>query len=275
MRLYPQLSGPRNSQILRDVLVAVALVLLAVFAWWVRRAVLSLTAISTGFTDSAQSAQDTWTSLGDSLGGIPLLGDELEKTVDGLAAATFGNAAQTGHTITTAVTLAANVLGFATFAAPAAVLLVLWLPRRIDRAQRWDAAHRVLSAVAVSPVFAGAIGAEPGPTAIGTHDTLALPQSGGAAGPAPGSDLAEGGATRAWPRAGFRDVVRGPNGDVDVSFPPDELLALRALCNLPLEDLARFTPRPFEAFASGDYAPLVAALYAHEGLVPPGWSERA
>ena len=160
MRIYPQLSGPRSSQILRDALVLLAVILFGVFAWWVRGAVMSLTAISSGFTDGAENAQDTWDSLGDSLGGIPLLGDELEKTVDGLAAATFGNAAQTGHTITTAVTLAANVLGFATFAAPAAVLLVLWLPRRIDRAQRWDAAHRVLSAVAVSPVFAGAIGAD-------------------------------------------------------------------------------------------------------------------
>ena len=304
MRVYPQLSGPRSSQILRDVLVLLALILFAVFAWGVRRAVMTLTAISAGFTDGAQSAQDTWNSVGDTLGGIPLLGDEIEGALEGLGSATFGTAAETGATITAAVTTAANVLGFVTFAAPVAVLLVLWLPRRIDRARRWDAAERVLSAVAVSPMFAGAV-AEVGAVQVGGTGT---PEVGGAptpaVGPAAPGQLPAGSATPALPGApgqsaaatsdhthdtlalprpggltgrpgGFRDVRPGPMGGSDVSFPPDELLALRALCNLPLEDLARFTPRPFEAFASGDYAPLVAALYAHEGLIPPGWSDRA
>ena len=309
MRIYPQLSGPRSSQILRDALVLLAVILFGVFAWWVRGAVMSLTAISSGFTDGAENAQDTWDSLGDSLGGIPLLGDEIEGALEGLGAATFGNAAETGATITAAVTTAANVLGFVTFAAPVAVLLVVWLPRRIDRARRWDAAERVLSSVAVSPMFAGAVagaasgsvpdgavtggvppliepgvpgslpagstsaepGALPAPRPGDTHDTVALPL------PSP-DDVAgiPGAAARvSGLRAGFRDIRTGPSGEVDVSFPPDELLALRALCNLPLEDLARFTPRPFEAFAAGDYAPLVAALYAHEGLIPPGWSSRS
>ena len=304
MRVYPQLSGPRSSQILRDVLVLVALILFTIFAWGVRRAVMSLTAISAGFTDGAQSAQDTWNSMGDTLGGIPLLGDEIEGALEGLGSATFGNAAETGATITAAVTTAANVLGFVTFAAPVAVLLVLWLPRRIDRARRWDAAERVLSAVAVSPMFAGAV-AEVGAVQVGGTGTAEVGGAPAAAvGPGAPGQLPAGSATPALPGApgqsaaattdqphdtlalpqpgglpgrpgGFRDARPGPMGGSDVSFPPDELLALRALCNLPLEDLVRFTPRPFEAFASGDYAPLVAALYAHEGLIPPGWSDRA
>jgi hypothetical protein len=303
MRLYPQLAEHRSRQVVRDVLVALALVLFAVLAWAVHSAVMSLTAISEGFTDSASGAQETWAGVGDSLSGIPLVGDQIQKTFQDLAAATFGNAAQTGQTVTDAVTLAANVLAFVTFAAPAVVLLVLWVPRRLDRARAWDAAYRVLSAVPAPPAFAGvgggaggggggpvgaggASGAEldagraaaiggvsPGTSAVGgapedglparahedRHDTVALPW--GTATGAVGVPLGGG---AAGPHAG------GPL----VAFPPDELLALRALCHLPFEDLVAFTPRPFEAFAAGDYAPLVAALYAHEGLIPPGWSTR-
>ena len=336
MRLYPELAELRSRQIVRDVLVALALVLFVVLAWAVRSAVMSLTAISEGFTSSAAGAQDTWNGVGDSLSGIPLVGDDLQRTFSDLAAATFGNAAETGQTVTDAVTQAANVLALVTFAAPTAVLLVLWLPRRLDRARAWDAAHRVLAAVPAPPAFAGAAqlgtagaaqrgtattpavgaaaptalagagaaqpgpapqlppGAVPGgaggqapadapgtggspaagdapaggtppPAEEGRHDTVVLPWSGSA--PAAAGRGAAAGPTG----AGF--AAEHPGGPV-VAFPPDELLALRALCHLPFEDLVRFCPRPFEAFAAGDYAPLVAALYAHEGLVPPGWSTR-
>jgi len=305
MRVYPQLPGPRNRQIVRDVLVLLALVLVAVLAALVHRAVMSLTVISEGFTSNAQGAQDAWTSLGDSLAGIPFVGDDLERTVDSLAQSTFGNAAQTGQTVTDAVTTAAAVLALVTFAAPAAVVLVLWLPRRLDRARRWDAAVRVLSAIPVEaggggllvepgwPILSGGdahgslggsdrIGPGPerdwegsgsatpgaapggpaagGPGAPGIHDTVALPWP---------SDPAAGGSSgHVLPRP----AAPGPAhraGPSSISFPADELLALRALCHLPLADLLRYSPRPFEAFEAGDYGPLVAALYASEGVRPP------
>ena len=256
MRLYPDLAGPRNRQITRDVLVLLALLLFAFFAWAVRAAVMTLTAISAGFTDSAQGVQDSWTSIGSSLSGIPFVGDDIQGAVDGLADATVGNAVDAGQSITEAVTTAANVLAFVTFAAPAAVLLVLYLPRRLDRSRAWTAADTVLSAIEVNPAF-GLAGpasrpvAGGGPTALPEiegqpHDTVALPWGP----PPPGS------------RA-------GRSGPAVVAFPPDELLALRALCDLPFVDLVRYTPRPFESFYAGDYAPLIRALYAHEGLEPP------
>ncbi len=257
MRLYPDLAAPRNRQITRDVFVLLALVLFAFFAWAVKRAVMTLTAISAGFTDSAQGVQDTWDSLGSSLSGIPFVGDDIQGTLNGLSDATVGNAVEAGQSITEAVTTAANVLAFVTFAAPAAVLLVLYLPRRLDRSRAWTAADTVLSAIEVNPAFglAGPVtpsvsgpGSAPMPQIEGQpHDTIALPF-----GPPPGT------------AAGTGRV-----GPAVVAFPPDELLALRALCDLPFVDLVRYTPRPFEAFYAGDYAPLIRALYAHEGLEPP------
>jgi hypothetical protein len=136
------------------------------------------------------------------------------------------------------------------------VLLVLYLPRRLDRSRAWTAADTVLSAIEVNPAFgiAGPVappvsGAAPIPEIEGQpHDTIALPW-----GPAPGTAAS----------------AAGRVGPAIVAFPPDELLALRALCDLPFVDLVRYTPRPFEAFYAGDYAPLIRALYAHEGLEPP------
>ncbi len=255
MRLYPDLAGPRNRQITRDVFVLLALLLFAFFAWAVKKAVMTLTAISAGFTDSAQGVEDSWNSIGSSLSGIPFVGDDIQGAVNGLADATVGNAVDAGQAITEAVTTAANVLAFVTFAAPAAVLLVLYLPRRLDRSRAWTAADTVLSAIEVNPAFGLAgpasrpvSGASPIPEIEGQpHDTIALPW-----GPAPGTAA---GAGRVGPAV--------------VAFPPDELLALRALCDLPFVDLVRYTPRPFEAFYAGDYAPLIRALYAHEGLEPP------
>ncbi len=256
MRLYPDLAGPRNQQVTRDVFVLLALVLFGFFAWAVKKAVMTLTAISTGFTDSAQGVEDSWNSIGSTLSGLPFVGDDIQGAVNGLSDATVGNAVDAGQAITEAVTTTANVLAFVTFAAPAAVLLVLYLPRRLDRSRAWTAAATVLSAIEVNPAFGLAgpapwpvSGAAPIPEIEGqAHDTIALPW-----GPPPG--VAAAGAGRVGPAV--------------VAFPPDELLALRALCDLPFVDLVRYTPRPFEAFYAGDYAPLIRALYAHEGLEPP------
>lgn len=266
MRLYPDLAGARNRQVTRDVSVLLALALFAFFGWAVKRAVMTLTAISTGFTDNALGVQGSWDSIGSSLSGIPFVGDDIQGSLDGLSDATVGNAVEAGQSITEAVTTAANVLALVTFAAPAAVLLVLYLPRRLDRSRAWTAADTVLSAIEVNPAFglAGAAaqpmaGNAPMPEIEGQrHDTIALPW-GTAPGASPGTPPGD-----AAPWAGAGRV-----GPAVVAFPPDELLALRALCDLPFVDLVRYTPRPFEAFYAGDYAPLIRALYAHEGLEPP------
>jgi hypothetical protein len=276
MRLYPDLAGPRNRQITRDMFVLLSLALFAFFAWAVKNAVMTLTAISAGFTDNAQGVEDSWDSIGGSLAGIPFVGDDIQGALSDLSDATVGNAVEAGQAITDAVTTAANVLAFVTFAAPAAVLLVLYLPRRLDRSRAWTAADTVLSAIEVNPAFglAGS-GAQPVPGGAAIpeiegqpHDTIALPwgPGPGVAGPVgPGPGVAG-----PWgPGAGVAGGGSGRIGPAVVAFPPDELLALRALCDLPFVDLVRFTPRPFEAFYAGDYAPLIRALYAHEGLEPP------
>ena len=184
MRLYPDLAGPRNRQITRDMFVLLSLALFAFFAWAVKKAVMTLTAISAGFTDNAQGVEDSWDSIGSSLSGIPFVGDDIQGALSGLSDATVGNAVEAGQAITEAVTTTANVLAFVTFAAPAAVLLVLYLPRRLDRSRAWTAADTVLSAIEVNPAFGLAgrrrgsvpgVGPDPGDRgAAARHDRPAL-----------------------------------------------------------------------------------------------------
>ncbi len=47
------------------------------------------------------------------------------------------------------------------------------------------------------------------------------------------------------------------------------LLAMRAAFGLPYETLVEYTPDPLGALASGDYQPLVTALFEDAGLRPP------
>lgn len=199
MRWYPDLASARGRQLRRDLLVLLSLLVFAALAWLVRDAVLQLTVISTGLTGGASEVQESWNSVGRAMAGVPLVGDALRDAVVGLSDATLGSAVEAGDAITAAVTASADILALVTFAVPAALVGLLWLPRRLARARRWHAA-------------AAALGGPP---------------------------------------------------------PPADLLAMRALCCLPMTDLLRAAPKPFEAYRSGDYARLVRALYEHEGVILP------
>ena len=115
---------------------ALALLLFVVFACAVRRAVMTLTAISAGFTDNAQGARDAWSSAGQTLSRIPFVGDDLQRSLQGLSDATLGSAVQTGQSITEAVTTAADVLAFVTFAAPAAETARIRPPKGYEWTER-------------------------------------------------------------------------------------------------------------------------------------------
>lgn len=223
MQMYPELPGPRTRQLAADASVAGVLVLFALFGWLVRTAVNSLRVISDAVTSVTDGVHGTWSSAADVFSSVPLVGDRIQQMLAALADGTAGNAADLGRSISSTITATANVLGLVTFAVPTALILVFWLPVRIRKAQRWDAAQRVLGPVPAPALTAGAGAGAPDADA----PTL---------------------------------VVR--------VAPPTHLLAMRALCQLPLADLVKFEPRPFEAYAEGRYAGLVAALYDYEGLRP-------
>lgn len=161
MLMYPRVAAARNRQVAVDVAVLLAVLLFGWFGWTVHEALMELTAISTGLTDSLTGVQGTWNSVADSVSGVPLIGDNLADAFRGMSDATVGTAAESAQAVTEAVTQAARVLGLVTFAVPTVLLLVLWLPRRLARARRWGAADAVLSGLgpassAGDPGLAGA-----------------------------------------------------------------------------------------------------------------------
>ncbi len=82
MRMYRGPCGPRNRQVAPDVVVLLAVLLFAWFASAVKETVMTLTAISAGFTDSAQGVEDTWNSVG-LASGMPFVGDDIPCAVTG------------------------------------------------------------------------------------------------------------------------------------------------------------------------------------------------
>lgn len=224
MRIYPELPRPRNRQVVADLAVLATLVLCAFLAWAVHAAVMTLTVITAGFTSISDGIHSNWTSAAEVLGGIPLVGNGIRGMLSGLADGTVGNVSDAGRSVTGAVTLVANVLGAVTMAVPTALILLLWLPGRVRRAKRWDAASRVLG----------------------------LTRVGAAAQDAPDEAAQDPGSTLVMHRT-----------------PPKQLLAMRALCQIPLLELAGYEARPFEAYDAGRFDGLIAALYASEGLRPP------
>ncbi|MDP8911590.1 MAG: hypothetical protein M3M94_05945 [Actinomycetota bacterium] len=116
MRLYPDLPSRRASALGRDGLV---LVLLLVFAWIgleVHDAVDRLAVLGEGLRRAGES--------------VPLVGDPVEDL---------------GRSGEERVHRLANLLGFLTFALPAAVLLAVALPRRLAEIRRLRAAERVVA----------------------------------------------------------------------------------------------------------------------------------
>lgn len=226
MRMYPNLPRPRARQIAADLSVVAFLCGCAILALIVRAAVLTMRVISDGVDSISTGIHGTWSSAADIFASVPLLGDRIAGLLGGLADGTVGNAADFARSISAAITLTANVLAMATFLVPLALVGVFWLPTRLRRAQRWDAAARVLGAAPVQ-----------------------------VSGPPP----------VALELAGVESATL-----VVAAAPPPQLLAMRALCQLPLADLVRFEARPFEAYARGEYDRLVAALYDFEGLRQPG-----
>ena len=77
MRLYPELPARRTATIVRDVLTAAALIVLAVLAIEVHDRVDALSAAGRGVQDAGRSVQRGFDSAARAVDGVPLVGGEL------------------------------------------------------------------------------------------------------------------------------------------------------------------------------------------------------
>lgn len=147
MRLYPQLSRPRNATIAKDV---AAVLLIVLFAWSgteVHGTVTDLNSISRGVQEAGTSVQAGFANVATAVAAVPIVGGQLRDGIQQAGGATGGNVVAAGRAGEQAVNDTARILGWVTFLLPTLTLLVVILPRRIRQVRRMTGAQRVLAPV--------------------------------------------------------------------------------------------------------------------------------
>jgi hypothetical protein len=144
VRFYPQLPGQRIGTISRDLLIVALLLLFALFGKAVHDAVDALAVLGEGVRSGGESVRNGFESAADAVDGTPIVGGDIADGLRDAGEASGGNVAELGQSGEDKVHYLANLLGFVTFAAPAALLLLWMIPPRIRQIRQLTAATRVL-----------------------------------------------------------------------------------------------------------------------------------
>jgi hypothetical protein len=144
MRLYPEVRSLRAATFLRDVLVVVLLVLFAWIGLAVHEAVDDLAVLGEGVQDAGGAVLGGFESAADAVDDTPLIGDELAGALEGAGAGTGGNVVELGERGESSVHRLANILGLIVFGLPTLLVLLWYLPRRIEQVRRLHDAGLVL-----------------------------------------------------------------------------------------------------------------------------------
>jgi hypothetical protein len=142
--LYPELRRPRYRALVGDL---VAITLLVIFAWAgfkVHGAVDKLAVLGEGVQASGGVVRDGFDSAADAVDGTPVVGDDLADGLRSAGEGSGGEVVELGEQGEEGAHDLANVLGFVTFALPALIVLVIWLPGRVSQVKRLRAASQVL-----------------------------------------------------------------------------------------------------------------------------------
>lgn len=133
---YPSEPSQRRSTIVRDVLAFLGLLLLA----WLGRRVYQLVDNLSVVTDSVQNVgtavQNGFGAAADAVAGTPIIGDEVAGALQAAGSASGGNVVDLALTGDTAIHRLALLLGLLTFAIPAFILLILYVPMRVAQTRR-------------------------------------------------------------------------------------------------------------------------------------------
>ena len=144
VRLYPNVPSRRLATAARDLLVLVALALLAWLALEIHDAVDRLAVLGEGIADAGGAVQGGFDAAADRVEDVPVVGGEVADGLRDAGEGTGGNVAELGGRGERSAHRLADVLGVVFFALPAALVLWLWLPARIAQIRRLSAAAVVL-----------------------------------------------------------------------------------------------------------------------------------
>ena len=146
MRLYPDLPGARLRQVAIDLVVVLLIVLFAWLGMKVNNTVDDLAVLGRGVKDAGGAVQGSLSDAGNAVAGVPLVGGDLKSALTDAGVATGGNVQSAGSAGEKAVEQTAQLLGWITFGIPTLLVLLGWLPWRLRRLRRLNAAAAVLKA---------------------------------------------------------------------------------------------------------------------------------
>jgi len=143
MKLYSDFGPRRTRQIVGDVL---ALAAIAAWVWLgitVYQLVENLSAFGVQMEQAGAGFKETMTEVGDTLGGVPLIGSGIRAPFDGASGA-GGALEAAGQSQQVAVNQLATGLGIGIAALPIVMILVLWLVPRIRFVRRAGRASAIV-----------------------------------------------------------------------------------------------------------------------------------
>jgi hypothetical protein len=153
MKLYADLGARRTRQILGDLLVLVWVAFWTWLAVAVHDSVVALADIGAKVEDGASGLAGNLSEAGKTAASVPLVGNDLRSPLEGSAGAARA-IADAGRTQQEVVGQLALLLGLATALLPIAVVLLVWLPRRVAFVRRASDATRYLDAGGGLELFA-------------------------------------------------------------------------------------------------------------------------
>jgi hypothetical protein len=145
MRLYPDVPSRRAATLVGD---AIVVALLLVFAWLglaVHDAVARLGVLGEGVQATGGAVSSGFETAADAVDGTPVVGDQLADGLREAGESSGGEVTELGERGEHNAHRLADLLGVLTFALPAGLLLLFFLPPRIELARRVTAAARVLT----------------------------------------------------------------------------------------------------------------------------------
>ncbi|MBN9141962.1 MAG: hypothetical protein J0H23_14195 [Micrococcales bacterium] len=135
MSLYADFGPRRTAQIVADVVAVVVIVVSVALGVAVHNAIAVLGGVWAQLEDAGSGFEDTMGEIGETLGGVPLIGGGIRGPFD-TAAGAGGTLADAGRTGQAAVETLATIAGLGVAFLPIAIVLIVWLWPRIRFARR-------------------------------------------------------------------------------------------------------------------------------------------
>ncbi|MFT4284913.1 MAG: hypothetical protein QM598_08790, partial [Protaetiibacter sp.] len=126
MSLYADFGPRRTAQIIADVVAVVVIVVSVALGVAVHNAIAVLGGVWAQLEDAGSGFEDTMGEIGETLGGVPLIGGGIRGPFD-TAAGAGGTLADAGRTGQAAVETLATIAGLGVAFLPIAIVLIVWL----------------------------------------------------------------------------------------------------------------------------------------------------